>query len=371
MQLPEDDVASDVPPSERAWSALDGEDGATGVPLDSAVKAAVGDCAIYISGRRESRRLSVDEAALAARKGEGFVWIGLQQPSAAVVERVAAAFGLPELAVEDAVHAHQRPKLDVYGDMLFVVLKPVRYVDHEEVVDVDELAVFVGPTFVVTVRHGASDVLRRVRKELDSVVGLKPASTPAGVLYRTADLVVDGYGDSINEINTDVDDIEVEVFESPEGTDRSERIYKLKREIAEFRRAVSPMIPALERLASESVPDFVQELRPYVRDVQDHLARVAEAIEAHDHLLSDVLQANVARVGTMQNQIALRQNEDMRRISAWAAIALVPTAVAGVYGMNFDNIPELHWRYGYYAVLGTIVVICTGLYRLFRRNGWL
>jgi magnesium transporter len=352
----------------------------------------IGDCALYRDGRRQPGRLELADAARAASQalsrgpsqGQGYVWIGLQQPGAAEVAELARRFRLPEPAVEDAVRDHQRPKLERYGEILFAILKPVRYVDHEEVVDVGQLAVFVGPTFVVTVRHGDSDVLRRVRAEVDAEPGSALVPTPdaaraAGgtpdgplrVLLRAADLVVDGYEAALDLINEDIDHIETEVFASPQGEDHSERIYKLKREIAEFRRAVLPLAGPLERLGSGQVPGIGEDAAARFRDVLDHLTRAADGIEAHDRLLSDVLQANLARVATLQNQLALRQNEDMRRISAWAAIALVPTAVAGVYGMNFDNMPELHWRYGYFAVAGFIVTACVILHRSFRRNGWL
>ena len=190
------------------------------------------------------------------------------------------------------------------------------------------------------------------------------------MLYRAADLVVDGYEDAIVSITEDVDEIESQVF-SGDDQDHAERIYKLKREIAEFRRAVLPLATPLHRLAEDSVPVIDKEAAPYFRDVHDHALRAADAIEGHDRLLSDVLQANLARVGVRQSQIAVRQNEDMRRISAWAAIALAPTAIAGIYGMNFDFMPELTWRFGYFLVLGIIVSVCLSLYLLFRRSGWL
>jgi magnesium transporter len=338
----------------------------------------IGDCAVYEDGHRRPGRVPLQQAGDVARSTSGFVWIGLQQPNADDIAVVAEEFHLPPLAVEDAVKAHQRPKLEVYDDVLFVVLKPVRYVDHIEVVDVTELAIFLGPSFVVTVRHGESDVLRRVREELDRGNSKLLENGPTGVLYRTADLVVDGYEEAIDYINEDVDDIESQVFGSPNADDHSERIYKLKREIAEFRRAVLPLATPLHRLAEGNVPGIDEAAAPYFRDVHDHVLRAADAIEGHDRLLSDVLQADLARVtarqseiAVRQNEIAVRQNEDMRKISAWAAIALVPTAIAGVYGMNFDNMPELRWRYGYFLVLGVIVGACVLLHRLFRRNGWL
>jgi magnesium transporter len=338
----------------------------------------IGDCGVYEDGHRRPGRVPLEQAGDVARKTSGFVWIGLQQPSAEDIATVADEFHLPALAVEDAVKAHQRPKLEVYGDVLFVVLKPVRYVDHDEVVDVTEIAVFLGPNFVVTVRHGESDVLRRVRAELDRGDSELLRHGTTGLLYRAADLVVDGYEEALDFINEDVDEIETQVFGSADADDHSERIYKLKREIAEFRRAVLPLATPLERLADGSVPGIDEDASHYFRDVHDHVLRAADAIEGHDRLLSDVLQADLARVSARQsqiavrqNEIAVRQNEDMRKISAWAAIALVPTAIAGIYGMNFENMPELEWKYGYFLVVGLIATVCVVLHRLFRRNGWL
>ena len=330
----------------------------------------IGDCALYERGTRRPGTLPLAEAGTASRGTDGFVWIGLQQPSADEVAQVAAEFDLPALAVEDAVKAHQRPKLEVYDNIVFAVLKPVRYVDSNEVVEVAEVAIFVGEHFVVTVRHGDSDVLRQVRAELDSGAGDLPARGPLGVLYRAADLVVDQYEDAVEGITEDVDEIESQVFTGADE-DHSERIYKLKREVAEFRRAALPLAVPLERLAEKRVPGVTAQSAPYFRDVHDHLLRATDAIETFDRLLTDVLQANLARVGVRQNATAVRQNEDMRRISAWAAIALVPTAIAGIYGMNFDNMPELRWKYGYFATVGTIALVCLVLHRLFRRNGWL
>jgi len=341
------------------------------------LESVIGDCALYEDGGRRPGRLPLPEAREAASTTSGFVWIGLQQPTPGEVEAVAREFALPPLAVEDAVKAHQRPKLEFYGDVLFAVLKPVRYVDHEEVVEIAEIAMFIGPTFVVTVRHGESDVLSRVRAELDSCSAALMEHSATGLLHRTLDLVVDGYEETLGFIDEDVDQIESQVF-SASMEDNSERIYKLKREIAEFRRAVLPLGQAVQRLAEGHVPGIPDEALPYFRDVHDHVLRTADGIEGHDRLLSDILQADLAQVAVRQseiavrqNEIAVRQNEDMRKISAWAAIALVPTAIAGIYGMNFDNMPELRWQYGYYVVVGIIVTACVVLHRLFRRNGWL
>ena len=337
----------------------------------------IGDCGLYEQGRRRPGRLPLKQAAGIARTTPGFVWIGLQQPTADEIAVVAREFNLPPLAVEDAVLAHQRPKLEIYDDVVFAVLKPVQYVDHEEVVDVTEIAIFIGAGFVVTVRHGDSDVLGQLRTELDSGGSDLLGLGPAGVLYRAADLVVDGYEAAIEHINEDVDEIESQVFGRVDD-DHSERIYKLKREIAQFRRAVQPLATPLQRLADGVVPGVPKQTAEFFRDVQDHVLRATDAIEGHDRLLSDVLAADLARgtarqsqIAVRQNEIAVRQNEDMRKISAWAAIALVPTAIAGIYGMNFEHMPELRWRYGYFLVLAVIFGVCTGLHRVFRRNGWL
>ncbi len=334
-----------------------------------APEGAIGDCAVYEHGTRRPGRLPLGEAGSAARRTAGFVWIGLQQPSHAEIAEVAAEFELPALAVEDAVKAHQRPKLEIYDDVVFVVLKPVRYIDPIEIVEVSEIAMFIGPGYVVTVRHGESDVLRHVREELDAGSDLTTRG-PTAVLYRTADLVVDGYEETIASINDDVDEIELQVFGEHE-VGHAERIYKLKREITELRRAVVPLAVPVQRLAEGQVAGIDSATAHHFRDVHDHLLRAVDAIEGHDRLLSDVLQADLARLSVRQSEIAVRQNEDMRKISAWAAIALLPTAVAGIYGMNFEHMPELESRYGYYVVLALIALACVALHRLFRRNGWL
>ena len=339
-------------------------------PAVGGAAAAVVDCGAYTGGRRVPGRVPLRQAAEVAHGTDGFVWVGLQQASNEDVAEVAAQFKLPALAVEDAVKAHQRPKLEVYGDVVFVILKPVDYIDHDEVVKVTEIAMFIGPTFVVTVRHGENDVLRRVRQELDSAAADAVTFGSTAVLYRAADLVVDGYEEALQDINIDIDEIEAQVF-GPGDDDHAERIYKLKQEVGEFRRAVLPLARPLERLAAGSVPHIAPASTTYFRDVHDHLLRAADEVETIDRQLTDVLQANTARVTTGQSRVSLRQNEDMRKISAWAAIALVPTAIAGIYGMNFDNMPELHWRYGYFVVLLVIVGVCLLLHRAFRRQGWL
>ncbi|MGQ0631182.1 MAG: magnesium and cobalt transport protein CorA [Sporichthyaceae bacterium] len=317
---------------------------------------------LYVGGKPEQAPADLCEALAEARRREGFVWVELAHPTHRQMMRIAEVIGLPAIAVDDAVEAHQRPKSQVHGDVLAVVFKPVHYVDPIDVVTVTELAVFVGPCFVVTVRHGATTVLEEVRARVGSDEE-QSAFGAAQILVRCADEVVDGYQVAIDHILEDVDTIEEQVF-GVGVTDRSERIYKLKREVAEFRRAVSPLGRTLERLSEIRTVSLPPETAPYFREITDHLLRSADRIEGIDRLLSDILAANTARV-------SVRQNEDMRKISAWAAIALVPTAIAGIYGMNFDHMPELEWRLGYPMVLAVIGATCGLLHRSFRRNNWL
>jgi magnesium transporter len=334
------------------------------------IENVIGDCAVYEKGLRLGDRLPLDQAAAAAKATSGFVWIGLQQPSESDLAAVASEFGLPELAVEDAFMAHQRPKLEVYDGVLFIVLRPVRYVDSHEIVEVEEIAIFVGEHFVVSVRHGTTTLLSQVREELDSGRMSSGLQGPTAVLYRAADLIVDQYIEVAEFIDDDVAEIEAQVFGAAEG-DHAERIYKLKREVLEFRRAVLPLVDPMDRLMRGDVPGVDPQAAQYFRDVHDHVLRAADEIERHDRLLSDILQANVARVGVNHSAAAVRQNEDMRKISAWAAIALVPTAIAGIYGMNFKYMPELTWHAGYPLVMAGITTACVTLYRTFKRNGWL
>ncbi|MGV8966975.1 MAG: magnesium and cobalt transport protein CorA [Cellulomonas sp.] len=327
------------------------------------------DCALYLDGRSQHGIADIAAALEKATAGNGFVWIGLFEPTAAEFAEISTDFTLPTLAIDDAVRAHQRPKLERYGDMTFAVVKPARYVDHEEVVQLSELAIFLGKHFVITVRHGISDVPATVRGELNASPALL-AHGPAAVLYRALDLAVDGYLDVVEAIGVDIDEIEAQVF-GGDGGEHSERIYKLKSEVLEFRRAVIPLTVPLQRLVAGEVPWVGEAAQPYFRDVHDHVLRAADAIEGYDHLLTNVLAANLAQVTIEQSRVTVRQNEDMRKISAWAAIALVPTAIAGIYGMNFQYMPELSMRYGYFVVLAVITGICLGLHALFRRNDWL
>jgi magnesium transporter len=318
------------------------------------------DCAAYEGGRRREGSLSLERAGEAASEGETFVWLGLVEPSEEEFAAIAQEFGLHELAVEDAVRAHQRPKVEEYGDTLLAVVKTARYVDREEVIEVGELAVFVAPGFVISVRHGNAD-LKPVRARLEDRPDLL-AQGPGAVLYAIVDHVVDRYIEAAHGFDEDVREVELQVFS--EGHNPTERIYKLEREVLEFQAAVAPLTEAVEELCSGSVDLIPEAMHEYFRDVEDHLRRVVGRIESFRQLLDSALEANLT-------QVSMRQNEDMRKISAWVAIAAVPTMVAGVYGMNFEHMPELQWRFGYPLVLAIVISACLFLYWRFKRAGWL
>jgi magnesium transporter len=317
------------------------------------------DCAVYEHGHRRRGDLTLEQARAASHGKDAFVWLGVFEPPAEEFEEIAREFDLHELAVEDAVKAHQRPKVELYGDTLLIVVKTVSH--PEAGIEVGELLVFVNPSFVITVRHGDGE-LSSVRERVERRPDLLAHGTGV-VLYAILDHVVDGYGDVAQTIDGEIQAVEREVF-SAERTNPAERLYKLEREVLDLYRAVAPLSEAVDEIAEgrfEAVPDEIHE---YFRDVHDHLQRVAGRIGGFRELLSSALQANLT-------QVSVRQNEDMRKISAWVAIIAVPTMVAGIYGMNFDHMPELHWRYGYPAVLVFIALVCLVLYRRFRRAGWL
>ncbi|MET9608444.1 magnesium/cobalt transporter CorA [Streptomyces sp. NPDC006512] len=339
-------------------------------PARSPLGSAVVNCVVYVDGIRQDGCAEAEEALRRVRKsGEGFVWIGLHEPSQEELAGLAALFGLHPLAVEDAVNAHQRPKVERYDDTLFAVFKTVRYVEHEEltatseVVETGEMMAFVGVDFVITIRHGGRGTLGPVREALETEPE-QLAKGPAAVLHAMADHVVDDYVAVTDAVQSDMDAVETAVFSEYGGRGDAGRIYQLKRELLELRRAVAPLGRPLEQLATQPIPVIPPEIRAYFRDVADHLTRATEQIGAYDGLLDSILQAHLA-------QVTVAQNEDMRKITAWAAIVAVPTMVCGVYGMNFDHMPELHWTYGYPLVVGVMVIACFAIHRGFRRNGWL
>jgi magnesium transporter len=291
-----------------------------------------------------------------------FVWIDLVEPSSDEIAEVAATYDLHPLAVEDAVHAHQRPKLERYGDGSLLVLKTLRVGGGGPELVVGEVLVFVGPSYVVTVRHRSGALLDGIRERLEGDPG-HLAQGPAAVVHAVADEVVDGYGRALDLLEAELDEVEEQVFAAGRG-DHAERLYGLRREVQAARRAVDPLVDVADRLMRARGLHLGTDLEAYFRDVHDHAIRARERLQTVEVLADSALDAHLA-------QVAIQQNEDMRRISAWVAIAAAPTLIAGIYGMNFTDMPELSWRFGYPAALAVIATVCVSLYVGFRRNGWL
>jgi magnesium transporter len=320
------------------------------------------DCAVYKDGRRHEGELTLEKAREAASAPDTFVWISLHEPGPQELEAVAAEFDLHPLAVEDAIVAHQRPKIETYRDIMFVVLKPARYVDHDEVVKLGEIMLFVGDDFVITVGHGDegdhSGVRERIEQEPEEL-----KRGPSGVLHAIVDKVVDDYFPVVDGVEVDIEEVEREVF-SDSRTNPAQRIYKLKREVLEFYGATAPLTDPLDRLVRGDNPLINEDVRPYFRDVHDHLMRIVGHIEGFRDLLTSVLTANLT-------QVSVRQNDDTRKITAWVAIGAVPTIIGAIYGMNFRHMPELGWRFGYPYALTLILVACVYIYWRFKKAGWL
>jgi magnesium transporter len=323
------------------------------------------DCAIYRDGRRVGTTPGIAEASAACGDG-AIAWIGLYEPSEEEFEAVTREFALHELAVEDAINAHQRPKLERYGEMLFLVLKPARYLDETETVEFGEVHVFAAPDFVVTVRHRPASELHRVRDRLEHRPELLRRGSGA-IMHAILDRVVDDYGPVVAGIENDIDEIENEVFS---GTgDASRRIYELTREVIDFQRASKPLVGILSKLME--APEIDGEERSYLRDVLDHAIRVEEQIDGFRELLANILSVNLTRETKSLSEIAIAQNDELKKISAWAAILFAPTLVGTIYGMNFEHMPELGWAGGYPFAIGLMGVVCLGLYVLFRRREWI
>jgi magnesium transporter len=332
-------------------------------------RSAIVNCGVYLDGERQAGSWDYVEALKVAREQpEAFVWLGLHEPDADEFERIAGTFDLHELPVEDAIKAYQRPKLERYGQMTFGVLRTARYVEHAELTENSEVVqtgyvmLFVGRDFVITVRHGSAGDLAPVRADMEAKPELL-AHGPWAVVHAIYDRVVDSYVDCANAVEQDIDELEESVF-SKQGAGNIQRIYQLKRELVEFKRAVMPLQRPLAALTSGQLPEIPGEVRRYFRDVNDHLTRTVEQVQSFDDLLNSILQARLA-------QVTVEQNDDMRKIAAWAGIAAVWTTAGGIWGMNFRYMPELGWVYGYPVVLSLCVLGSVALYRFFRRSGWL
>ena len=318
------------------------------------------DCAIYRKGHREETSHEPDAltAAIAGlAETDGFLWIGLFEPTLEELSKFAEPLNLHPLAVEDAVEAHQRPKVERYDDHLFMSIKTVTYTNDN--IETAEINAFLGQRYLVTVRHGHGHDLREVRRRAESDEHELEHGAIAA-LYAVVDSVVDEYEDVAAELEVDVQEVEESVF-SVGRTSDSSRIYRLKRETLEFRRAVIPLREPVQRFALGAMPEDAQ---PYYRDIADHLSRVAESIDNTDKLLDNALSAHLA-------QLSIQQNDDMRKLTAGAALFAIPTAIAGIYGMNFDHMPELTWTYGYPIVMVLIAGLCVYVYLRFKKSGWL
>jgi magnesium transporter len=327
------------------------------------------DSAIYVDGKRAAQPGSLGEVYEACRVRRGLAWIGLYRPTEEEFSSVAEKFGLHALAVEDAIKAHQRPKLERYDGTLFAVLRPARYIDATETVEFGEIHAFVGHDFVITVRHGEASALDRVRRRLEAESGLLRRG-PEAILYAIVDQVVDDYAPVVTGLENDIDEIETEVFGGNAGVSR--RIYQLSREVIEFQRATQPLTGILGGLIGdeeETVAD--PEVRRYLRDVHDHALRVQERVEGFREILQNILSVNLTLETKSLSEASIAQNEELKKISAWAAILFAPTLIGTVYGMNFEHMPELGWLLGYPFALLLMVLVSAGLFLLFKRRRWI
>ena len=334
------------------------------------------DNAVYVDGVRHAQPATLQETYETLRQVKGMAWIGLYRPDHALVTSLAEEFGIHALAVEDTVKAHQRPKLERYGDVLFTVLRPARYIDAEERVEFGEVHVFIGPDFVITVRHAEAPDLAKVRRRMEASPDLLRRG-PEAVLYAMLDEVVDDYAPVVAGLENDIDEIEDELFaESPAV---SRRIYQLFREVMEFQRATQPLLGILQALDAGAAKYRVdEELTRSLRDVHDHVVRVVDRADTFRAILQNALTVNATVVGERQNeevrrmtQASLVQNEEVKKISAWAAILFAPTLVGTIYGMNFTTMPELDWQWGYPMALGLMALGSVLLFSIFRAKKWL
>ena len=323
------------------------------------------DCAVYRRGsrvREESSPGRIADAVASMTEEDDFIWIGVHEPSQLEFDEIGKALDLHPLAIEDAIRAHQRPKIEPYSDHLFVVLKTLWYTEENDDVDTGEINAFLGPKYLVTVRHGHGQALASVRHQAEFQQELL-GHGPAAAFYTIVDAVVDQYERVAADLEIDVDEVETAVFSTTRAAN-SDRIYRLKREILEFRRAVIPMRDPLVKFTEGRFREVRPGAMPFFRDVVDHLVRVSESIDSIDNLLDNALDAHMAR-------LSVQQNDDMRKLAAYAAMFAGPTLIAGVYGMNFTHMPELDWRYGYGLCLLLMVIVVLALWRAFKRSGWL
>ncbi|UVJ41413.1 magnesium and cobalt transport protein CorA [Arthrobacter sp. CJ23] len=361
----------------RALQNPAAQDAAAAPFLSETRRPSLVDSGIYLDGKRVTSPQSLPDTYRELNHHEGsMAWIGLVRPEESELQSLAAEFDLHELAIEDAVMAHQRSKIERYGDTLFVVLRAARYLDSQEEIEFSELHVFVGPNFIITVRHGSSPDLARVRRRLEHDTTLLRLG-PEAVLYAILDAVVDGYAPVVSGLENDVDEIETEVFSGDPEVSR--RIYELSREVIQFQRSTHPTLGILSALSGGfDKYGIAEELQRYLRDVADHTAQANERIDGFRFMLRDILTVNATLVAQRQNEemkhlaeASNAQNEEVKKISAWAAILFAPTLVGTVYGMNFENMPELSWEYGYPLSITLMAGVSIVLYTVFKKRGWI
>lgn len=327
------------------------------------------DNAIYVNGIRTADPVSLQQTYETLTERGGMAWIGLYRPSAEEMASIGAEFDLHELAVEDAVTAHQRPKLERYDHNLFTVLLPARYLDEEEEVEFGELHVFTGKNFVITIRHAETPVVSKVRQRMENHPELL-ALGPEAVLYAILDRVVDDYGPVAAGLENDIDEIEDQLFAGDPKV--SKRIYKLSREVIQFQRALQPLLGIMSSLHGGFEKYGVDiELQRNLRDVEDHVARLSGRADSFRALLQNALIVDGTLTTNRQNEASAAQNEEIKKISSWAAILFAPSVVAGIYGMNFEVMPELTWIWGYPAAIGLMFSVSIVMYLVFKKKKWL
>jgi magnesium transporter len=319
------------------------------------------NCAAYAEGRRVAN-VELENAGEILRQTNGFVWIGLHEPKEETLQLVQKEFGLHELAIEDAHRAHQRPKVEIYGSSVFIVLRTAR-INKENRIEFGETHFFLGNNFIITVRHGSTISYADVRARCEKTPHLL-AKGQGFALYAVMDSIVDQYFPVVNALEEDLDEVEHKIFKERPSRETTEYIYHLKHELLEVKRAVFPLVEICNRLMRFDFDYISEDTRPYFRDIYDHAMRINEMIDNSRELLNTALEANFSLISISQSEVS-------KKFAGWAAIIGVPTMVAGIYGMNFSDMPELRWHYGYPVVLSLTIVLCIVLYLLFRRSGWL
>lgn len=319
------------------------------------------NCAAYADGQRYAD-VELSKVHDVLEEKDKFVWIGLHEPSEEILSKVQNEFNLHDLAIEDAHMAHQRPKIELYGDSIFVVLRTAQ-MNPDRHIEFGETHFFVGPNFIVTVRHGSSVPYKEVRSRCESMPDLL-SKGQGFVLYAIMDFIVDRYFPVVHDLETELEAVEDKIFKEKPSRATTEQIYQLKRELLEVKRAVSPLVDICNRLMRFDIKCISPETQPYFRDIYDHAVRINEMVDNTRELLNTALEANFSL-------ISISQNDTSKKFAGWAAIIAVPTMIAGFYGMNFKFMPELQWHYGYYIVILFTLTACSLLYYFFRRSGWL